>query len=78
MTSTRTAVSTKQLERQIGVGYKTAWVMLNLTRNELMDYEEHEPEKWLQSYLAEFTFRCNHRNDERAMFETLLMLSTTR
>ncbi len=29
--------------------------------------------KWLQGYLNEFCWRCNHRDDGRAMFETLLM-----
>jgi transposase-like protein len=29
--------------------------------------------RWLGSYIDEFTFRYNHRDDERAMFETLLM-----
>ena len=28
--------------------------------------------KWLQGYLNEFTWRYNHRNSRRAMFETLL------
>lgn len=44
MTSTRCGMSAKQLEREIGVGYKTAWRMLNLIRNELMDDAEHAPE----------------------------------
>jgi transposase-like protein len=29
--------------------------------------------RWLQGYLNEFTFRYNHRSDERAMFQTLLL-----
>ncbi|MGD0197385.1 MAG: IS1595 family transposase [Solirubrobacteraceae bacterium] len=36
MTSTRCGVSAKQLERELGVTYKTAWRMANLIRNELM------------------------------------------
>ena len=36
MTSTRCGVSAKQLERELGVTYKTAWRMFTLIRNQLM------------------------------------------
>ncbi len=37
MASTRCEVSAKQLERELGVTYKTAWRMFNLIRNELVN-----------------------------------------
>jgi transposase len=40
MTSTRCGVSAKQLERELGVTYKTAWRMFNKIRNELMDDQD--------------------------------------
>jgi transposase len=39
ITSTRGGISAKQLERELGVTYKTAWRMFNLIRNELMTDE---------------------------------------
>jgi molybdenum-dependent DNA-binding transcriptional regulator ModE len=39
MASTRCGISAKQLERELGVTYKTAWRMFNKIRNELMNDE---------------------------------------
>lgn len=44
MTSTRCGISAKQLERELGVTYKTAWRMMNKIRNKLMA-EGPEPEQ---------------------------------
>ena len=43
MTSTRCGISAKQLERELGVTYKTAWRMANLIRNVLMDQDGEPP-----------------------------------
>ncbi len=43
ITSTRCGVSAKQLERELGVTYKTAWRMFNKIRNELMTQDYQGP-----------------------------------
>jgi transposase len=40
MGSTRCGVSAKQIERELGVTYKTAWRMANLIRNQLMKQDD--------------------------------------
>ena len=42
VTSSKTGVSAKHLERELGVTYKTAWRMFNLIRNSLM-VQDDEP-----------------------------------
>src|SRR3954447_16511505 len=43
ITSTRCGISAKQLERELGVHYQTAWRMFNRIRNDLMCDPEPAP-----------------------------------
>ncbi len=45
VSSTRGEISAKQLERELGVTYKTAWRMANLIRGRLVD-QEAQPPRW--------------------------------
>src|SRR4051794_39789715 len=41
--SSRCGIAAKQVERELGCNYKTAWRMLNKVRNELMKQEDYGP-----------------------------------
>src|SRR5918996_2528322 len=43
VSSSRCGIAAKQVERELGCNYKTAWRMLNKVRNELMSQDDHEP-----------------------------------
>jgi transposase len=43
VSKTRCGISAKQIERELGVTYKTAWRMLNKIRSQLMGPDENEP-----------------------------------
>ncbi len=67
MTSTRCGISAKQLERELGVTYKTAGRMAHLIRTDLMDQDDMEPlsgkveldETWVGGKLGD---NPKHRN----------------
>jgi transposase-like protein len=43
VSTSRCGIAAKQVERELGCNYKTAWRMLNRVRNELMSQDENEP-----------------------------------
>jgi transposase len=77
MTSTRCGVSAKQLERELGVTYKTAWRMFNLIRNRLMtqDYtgplggEVEADETWIGGKMRE-----GEKRRKRALGEAVVQI----
>src|SRR6266446_1264844 len=64
MTSTRCGISAKQLERELGVTYKTAWRMFHLIRNELM-VQDAEPFKGGQPVEIDETYVGGRRRFTR-------------
>jgi transposase-like protein len=70
MASTRCGVSAKQLERELGVTYKTAWRMFNLIRNKLMD-QTGEPPLSGDVEMDETLIGGKIRNSERRRREAL-------
>jgi transposase-like protein len=69
MTSTRCGVSAKQLERELGVTYKTAWRMFNLIRNELMSQDDGPLSGEVEA--DETLYGGRMRNSERRKREAL-------
>jgi transposase-like protein len=60
MSSTRCGISAKQIEREIGVTYKTAWRMAHLIRNELME-QDGDGEPLSGTVEADETYIGGHR-----------------
>jgi transposase len=65
ITSTRCGISAKQLERELGVTYKTAWRMFNVIRNSLMSEPEIGPlEGKVEADETYFNRSKRHRPEE--------------
>lgn len=64
MTSTRCGISAKQIERELGVTYKTAWRMAHLIRQELMQQDE-TPLGGPRELEADETYVGGHRRTSR-------------
>ncbi|HXY46129.1 MAG TPA: IS1595 family transposase [Acidimicrobiales bacterium] len=71
MTSTRCGISAKQLERELGVTYKTAWRMFTLIRNELMVQDDDEPKLSGEVEMDEMYVGGRVRAGERAAYAHL-------
>ncbi len=71
MASTRCGISAKQLEREIGVNYKTAWRMFKLIRELLLADDDHEPFSG-EVEMDESYFGGKPRMGERMRYRDLL------
>lgn len=69
MASTRCGISAKQLERELGVTYKTAWRMFHLIRNQLMPQEEEAMGGHIE--MDESYFGGKLRQSDRRKFDHL-------
>ena len=84
MTSTRCGISAKQLERELGVTYKTAHRIFKMIHTQLMTQDDDEALDG-ESELDETLYggkpcpsdKANHRNDGRATFFTLALRSSS-
>jgi transposase-like protein len=73
ITSTRGGISAKQLERELGVNYKTAWRMFNLIRNKLMvqddaiqlDGSVEADETWVGGKAKQYPKRTRQEHEAR-------------
>jgi transposase-like protein len=69
MASTRCGVSAKQLERELGVTYKTAWRMFTLIRNQLMTQDDEPMDGEVEAdetFIAPRRLRNKERRDRIA------------
>ena len=68
MTSTRCGISAKQLERELGVTYKTAWRIAKAIRTELMEQSEEPLDGTVEldeSYFGGKAINMHHAKRER-------------
>jgi transposase-like protein len=71
MTATRCGISAKQLERELGVTYKTAWRMFHLIRNELMEQDDDTMSGEVE--MDEMFVGGRPRQSDRARWESMPM-----
>jgi transposase-like protein len=75
-TTSRHGVPAKELERQLGVTYKTAWRMADLIRQHfkgsIRSTHIHVSKKHLHKYVKEFEYRFNSRVNPSSMFPALV------